>query len=77
MTFAERHAQVSLDPVEELLRRRQAWASAPGENCHALTPDAAIVPLHTIERALAELISNRVEQGVAGARAQLERFTDS
>lgn len=73
-SFAENHAKVNLDPVEELLRRRQLWATAPDENGNALTPDAAIVPIHTINRALAELIANRVEQGVKGAREQLARF---
>lgn len=52
-TFETRHAQVDPDPVVELERRLQLWASAPDSRGQSL--DAQIVPVQTIMSALAEL----------------------
>ena len=53
--FEARHAQVDPDPVVELERRTQPWASCPNSRGFALEPHAQIVPLATIQSALAEL----------------------
>jgi len=50
MTFEERHAQVDEDPLIELRRRLQQWASAPDSRGQSL--NAQIVPIETIVRAI-------------------------
>ena len=57
MTFEERHAQVDPDPLKELIRRQEMWATAPDSRGHSL--DAAIVPMATIRAAAKELIAHR------------------
>ena len=57
MTFEERHAQVDGDPLVELRRRLQSWASAPPSRGQPL--NAAIVPIQTIRDAIALLESHR------------------
>lgn len=52
-TFVERHEQIDPDPVVELERRLQLWASAPDSDGQPLR--AQIVPVSTIHSALAEL----------------------
>ena len=52
-TFEDRHAQIDPDPIIELKRRLKPWASAPPSRGKDL--DAAIVPIATIQSALAEL----------------------
>lgn len=57
MTFEEKHAEVDEDPLVELKRRMQSWASAPpsrGKSLHA-----AIVPYQTIEDAITLLEHHR------------------
>lgn len=49
-SFEERHAQVDDDPLVELRRRLQPWASAPDSRGKPL--DAAIVPRQTIVHAI-------------------------
>lgn len=50
MNFEERHAQVDEDPLVELRRRLQPWASAPDSRGQSL--NAQIVPIVTIVRAI-------------------------
>ena len=69
--FAERHAQVDADPVKELMRRRQMWATA-GEDA----PDAYIVPLATIDGAIQELLLHRLKAKEPGAYALYESYFD-
>lgn len=57
MTFEERHAQVDEDPLVELKRRLQPWASAPDSWGQPL--NAAIVPTQTIADAIALLEQHR------------------
>lgn len=76
MNFEECHAQVDADPVRELMRRRQYWASAPGSRGDALKPSAAIVPLATINDAIVELLERRKHAGVPGTDALIEQFAD-
>ena len=70
MTFEERHAEVDADPVVELMRRRQSWAWAPDAK------DGHIVPLATIDAAIAELLRYRIEAKLAGAKELAEKFYD-
>lgn len=53
MSFEERHAQVDDDPLVELERRLQMWATAPSSRGEALKPDAVIVPRSTVISAVA------------------------
>jgi hypothetical protein len=55
MTFAERHAQVADDHLDEMKRRCQPWATCPDDDGGALVPDAQIVPLVTLKLAIDEL----------------------
>ena len=55
MKFAERHAQIADDHLVELKRRCQLWATCPGDDGGALEPEAQIVPLLTLRRAVEEL----------------------
>ena len=57
MSFEEKHAQVDADPLVELRRRLQMWASAPPSRGVSL--NAAIVPISTIEEAIALLEQHR------------------
>jgi hypothetical protein len=52
-TFETRHAQVDPDPLRELIRRQQSWASAPDSRGHAL--NARIVPDETVAAAIKEI----------------------
>lgn len=56
-TFETRHAQIDDDPLVELKRRLQPWASAPPSRGVSL--DAAIVPTATIRDAVALLEQHR------------------
>ena len=76
MKFEENHARVENDPVLELMRRRQSWASAPGGNGEALKPSAAIVPLDTIDAAIRELLDRRYAAQVPGTATLIEQFYD-
>lgn len=51
-TFEERHSAVDPDPLIELERRLQPWASAPSSRGEPLTPEAVIVPRSTVEGAV-------------------------
>ena len=62
MTFAERHAQIDMDPLEELRRRTALWASCPGSDGAALEPAAQIVPHATLDEAIEELTWLRRER---------------
>lgn len=53
MSFEERHAQVDSDPLIELRRRLELWASAPDSRGQPLM--ACIVPLSTVRKAVAEI----------------------
>ena len=53
-TFETRHAQVDRDPLKELIRRQQAWASVPDSRGMPLR--ATIVPDETVDAAIKELI---------------------
>jgi hypothetical protein len=53
MTFEELHAQIDPDPLKELIRRRQSWASAPDSRGWPL--NAAIVPDETVDAAIHEI----------------------
>jgi hypothetical protein len=77
MTFAENHATVDPDPVKELMRRRQLWATAPGEGDGSLRPDASIVPVATINAAIEELLTWRLAANQDGARDLAEQFYDT
>lgn len=55
MKFAELHAQIAEDHLVELKRRCQMWATCPGDDGHALEPEAQIVPLLTLRLAVEEL----------------------
>jgi hypothetical protein len=59
MNFAERHAQIDPSPLRELRRRRQMWASCPDVTGFTLKPDAQIVPLSTVDAAIAEIVRLR------------------
>ena len=60
MSFEERHAQVDDDPLVELERRLQMWASAPSSRGEALKPDAVIVPRSIITISPEGIIGLRV-----------------
>lgn len=68
--FKTLHAQISPDPVVELNRRLQMWASVPDADGGALSPSAAIVPDETITAALAEIASLRAQLDEAKARVK-------
>ena len=72
MTFTERHAQVDPDPVVEIERRLQMWASAPPEpGKDNLVPKASIVPDDTLRSALAELKEwRKVGEAILQAKAR-------
>ncbi len=71
MTFTERHAQVADDPLVELKRRVQWWASCPGSDGGALKPEAQIVPLATLHSVIAELEAWRdTGQKIAAAKTR-------
>lgn len=53
--FLALHAQINADPVIELNRRLQMWASVPDTDGGALSPSAAIVPDETITAVLTEI----------------------
>lgn len=76
MTFAERHARINEDPLVELMRRRQLWASCPGPDGAPLAPAAYIIPEITVLEAITELIERRLEAKVPGAMALYEKFYD-
>lgn len=57
MTFEQRHAEVDEDPLVELKRRLQPWASAPDSRGRAL--NACIVPRQTVEHAILLLEEQR------------------
>lgn len=77
MKFTERHAQVAGDPVKELIRRCELWASCPGENGEQLLPAAKIVPVVTLHAAIAELIEHRVRVGHPSAKALYNEYYDT
>lgn len=52
MKFEDRHAQVDDDPLIELERRLQPWATCPSSRGEALSPPAQIVPRSTVEGAI-------------------------
>lgn len=52
MTFEQRHADVRADPLEEMKRRLQPWATAPSSRGNALEPEACIVPKATVAEAI-------------------------
>lgn len=58
-TFHERHEMIDPDPMYELARRQQLWASAPDGNGESLSPAACIVPLETVAAAIDELAEHR------------------
>lgn len=60
MNFRTRHMQIDPDPLKELLRRRQIWASCPGDDGGALKPYAQIVPLDTVNGAIASITRLRL-----------------
>ena len=52
MSFESRHAAVNEDPLEELRRRLQPWATAPSSRGKALAPEACVVPKSTVANAV-------------------------
>jgi hypothetical protein len=52
MSFEQRHSDVKEDPLEELRRRLEPWASAPSSRGSALVPEACIVPAKTVADAV-------------------------
>lgn len=57
--FHASHEQIDADPLKELIRRRQLWASCPDSDGGALKPEAQIVPLATVHAAIGELQDRR------------------
>jgi hypothetical protein len=57
MTFEEKHAERDEDPLNELRRRLQPWASAPDSRGESL--DACIVPRQTVQDAITLLEMQR------------------
>ena len=60
MTFAERHARVDANHIDELRRRTELWASCPSSDGNALEPAAQIVPRQTINGVLDEVWTLRM-----------------
>lgn len=73
-TFEARHAQVDPDPLKELKRRRQMWASAP--DSRGVPLKAAIVPNATIDAAIEELRYWRERQPLRAILRQWWRKLD-
>lgn len=58
--FLERHFQIDPDPLKELVRRSQLWASSPPSNGVGL--HAAIVPDVTVQAAIREITRLRSQR---------------
>jgi hypothetical protein len=71
-TFEERHAQIDTDPLKELIRRRQSWASAPDSRGRAL--DAQIIPRSTLDAAIRELSLSRSTHPVRSLWARFRAY---
>lgn len=72
--FHALHAQINPDPVFELNRRQQMWASVPDADGSALDPSAAIVPDETIVAALA--LIERQQKEIEALKAALRPFAE-
>lgn len=72
--FHDLHAQIDPDPIQELHRRLQMWASVPDADGGALTPSAAIVPDVTIQATI-DLVSSLIRERDE-ARAALTKIRE-